>query len=106
MASVSSLLESVNWACDRWKIEGSDKSAVEKLRDELYSPGGKAGVVCRFIGGEYAGAGVDFEAVLAKKLQLDEVDNAFDRVLDFLRGLGRPGAELARSLRSANGGRQ
>jgi hypothetical protein len=82
---------------------GSDLLIAERLRDELDHPGGRAGVVCRFIGGEYEDSGKGFEAVLLRKgHRADEIGEAFDTVLDFLKGLGKPGVELAKALRTKN----
>jgi hypothetical protein len=101
--NTSSLLEVTAVACDRWRSTGANVVVVEKLRDELDHPGSQAGVVCRFIGGEYADEGKGFEAVLQGKAhRADEIGDAFNHVLDFLRGLGKPGVELAKALRTKN----
>lgn len=101
--NTSCLSEVVDFARDRWRGMGSDLLIAGKLREELDRPGGQAGVVCRFIGGEYADTGKGFEAVLLRKRhRANEIGEAFNHVLDFLRGLGKPGVELAKALRTEN----
>jgi hypothetical protein len=39
---------------------------------------------------------------LRKRHRANEIGEAFNHVLDFLRGLGKPGVELAKALRTEN----
>jgi hypothetical protein len=83
------------------QCEGGD--LVNQLRAKLDLPGGKAGVVCRFIGGEYEAAGTDFEAyLLGHGHQKADSASAFEAVTNFLTDLGADGAELAKTLRAKN----
>jgi hypothetical protein len=95
------LIEAVDFASTRWDSKGG--KTVEMLRDELDGPGGKASVIQRFIDGMYATLGENVDARMVINRSSDaEIDDAFESVLSFLRGLGQSGVELARSLRLRN----
>jgi hypothetical protein len=96
-----SLQEAVDFASTRWDSKGT--KTVEMLRDELDRPGGKASVIQWFIDGMYATSGENVDArTLINSSSNAEIDEAFESVLNFLRGLGRSGVELAKSLRLSN----
>jgi hypothetical protein len=95
------LHEAVDFASTRWDSKGA--KTVEMLRDELDRPGGKASVIQWFVDGMYATSGENVDArSLINRSSNAEIDDAFERVLSFLRGLGKTGVELARSLREKN----
>jgi hypothetical protein len=97
-ASPMSLQEAVDFASTRWDSKGA--KSFEALRGELDRPGGKDSVIQWFIDGMYATSGENVDArTLINRSSSAEVDEAFDSVLNFLRGLGQPGVELAKSLR-------
>jgi hypothetical protein len=99
--AVFPLHEAVDFASTRWQSKGA--KTVEMLREELERPGGKASVIQWFIDGMYATSGENVDSrMLINRSSNAEIDEAFESVLNFLRGLGKPGVDLARSLRLMN----
>ena len=102
MTKVSQIRGDVDLASQRWDPRAP--GATEKLVRKLEGLRNRGSVVQSFVDLMYdmSGEAMDTHSLIAGRDQ-DDIDDGFEAVLSFLRSLGKPGIDLARSLRLKNG---